>query len=92
MRISPITFKNNYRQNFTSTNRTVYFDRHDGRYSLPDYSPYCDNFSNEYDTTKMVYSNRTYFLRSDLSHGATTKHWPSTTDILPTWLIGVGVP
>ncbi len=67
MRISPIVFKNNYKQNFTSTNRTVYFDRLDGRYSLPDYSPYCDNFSDDNDSTKMVYSNRTYFLRSDLS-------------------------
>lgn len=63
MRISPINFK---KINFSSTDRTVYCNKQDGRYSLPNYTTsYYDEDDRE-NSTKIVYSNRTFFFRKDL--------------------------
>ncbi len=63
MRIFPIKFN---RINFSSTDRTVYFDKQDGRYSLPNYTTDCYDELDRENSTKMVYSNRTFFFRKDL--------------------------
>ncbi|MBR3605747.1 MAG: hypothetical protein IKL52_06945 [Candidatus Gastranaerophilales bacterium] len=63
MRISPINLN---KTNFSSTDRTVYFDKQDGRYSLPNYTTATYNPDDRENSTKMIYSNRTFFFRKDL--------------------------
>lgn len=52
--------------NFSSTNRTIYFDKLDGKHSLPNYTTACYDENDRENSTKMVYSNRTFFFRKDL--------------------------
>ena len=63
MRISPINFN---KVNFSSTDRTIYCNKQDGRYSLPNYTTACCDENDRENSTKMVYSNRTFFFRKDL--------------------------
>lgn len=65
MRILPIKFN---RTNFSSTNRTTYYDeRSEEKYSSQKYVvPYCDEDDENLKTTKIVQSNRTLFFRNDL--------------------------
>ena len=63
MRIFPTKFT---KLNFSSTDRTVYYNKQDGRYSLSNYTTATYNENDRENTTKMVYSNRTFFFRKDL--------------------------
>ena len=64
MRISPIN--NSKIIEFSSTDRTVYYDKQKGRYSLPNYTTSCFDENNGDNATRMFYSNRTFFFRKDL--------------------------
>ena len=70
MNISPVKI-NNF--NFKSTNRTVYRDKKKGDYVSNVYDPYYSAMNGP-NIPKMVYSNKTFFLRNDFPWGTIGKY------------------